>query len=112
MLIAKGASRVVTYAQPVPLRILGNVIANAYTFTSVGFVRVKIESAPSSDSDGLTPVTFVSVIASSPAPRSYAVLQTISDTGTGMTENFVKDGQIFAPFVQACVLASHLWTRS
>jgi len=40
-------------------RILCNIIANAYTFTSLGFIRVKMEAAALPNRDGLTDVKFV-----------------------------------------------------
>ncbi|KAM0749780.1 hypothetical protein T439DRAFT_381348 [Meredithblackwellia eburnea MCA 4105] len=64
-------------------RILSNILGNAFTFTSLGFVRLQLDMAPERASDGLSMVQI-----------------SISDSGYGMTPEFVQDG-LFEPFVQS-----------
>lgn len=64
-------------------RIVSNIVSNSFTFTKEGYVRVALKAAPSPGVDGLTTLVVV-----------------VSDSGVGMTEDFLENGQIWVPFCQ------------
>ncbi|GAA5886580.1 hypothetical protein JCM16303_006618 [Sporobolomyces ruberrimus] len=67
-------------------RVLLNILGNALKFTTNGYVKLSVAEAP---------VTSVEL-----GPNQMVVELVVEDTGRGMSEEFLRDGKLFTPFVQ------------
>ncbi|KAK4048169.1 hypothetical protein OIO90_005933 [Microbotryomycetes sp. JL221] len=72
-------------------RVLLNLLGNALKFTEKGHVKLSLRSRRPEDSPVL------------PSKRAEleAIIIEVEDTGRGMDENFLREGKLFTPFVQA-----------
>ncbi|GAA5946131.1 hypothetical protein JCM3765_000128 [Sporobolomyces pararoseus] len=68
-------------------RVLLNILGNALKFTKDGYVKLSIAEAPVPASIEL-------------GPNQRVIELVIEDTGRGMSEEFLRDGKLFTPFVQ------------
>lgn len=76
-------------------RVIMNLLGNALKYTSHGYVRVKLETAPLED---------LSIYGGEKTPRSLLIL-TVSDTGKGISSEFLRS-KLFTPFAQENTLSS------
>ncbi|KAG4034547.1 hypothetical protein MFRU_003g05060 [Monilinia fructicola] len=76
-------------------RVIMNLLGNALKYTSHGYVRVKLETAPLED---------LSIYDGEKTPRSLLIL-TVSDTGKGISSEFLRS-KLFTPFAQENTLSS------
>ncbi|GAA5982878.1 hypothetical protein JCM5350_001537 [Sporobolomyces pararoseus] len=68
-------------------RVLLNILGNALKFTKDGYVKLSVAEAPVPASIEL-------------GPNQRVIELLIEDTGRGMSEEFLRDGKLFTPFVQ------------
>ena len=80
-------------------RLIMNLLGNALKYTSVGYVRIKLQAEDMEDLK--TPGTMGSV---EYAPRSMVTL-TVTDTGKGISADFLRS-KLFMPFAQENSLSS------
>jgi signal transduction histidine kinase len=71
-------------------RLTMNIFGNALKYTHAGYIRIKLEARAIS--------SVVSAIDNNPSERTMVTL-TISDTGRGMSSDFLKT-KVFMPFTQ------------
>ncbi|GAA6026286.1 hypothetical protein JCM11491_006615 [Sporobolomyces phaffii] len=70
-------------------RVLLNILGNALKFTVDGYVKLSVAEAPR---PAASPVGL--------GPNQRVVELVVEDTGRGMSEEFLRDGKLFTPFVQ------------
>lgn len=80
-------------------RLIMNLLGNALKYTSHGYVRIKLDAADMED----LPASG-SQVSSDAVPRSMVTL-TVSDTGKGISADFLRS-KLFMPFAQENSLSS------
>ncbi|KAG9238676.1 hypothetical protein BJ875DRAFT_24846 [Amylocarpus encephaloides] len=80
-------------------RLTMNLFGNALKYTSTGFIKIKLEARNLSPSKQLDPVHAI---------QKTMVTLTISDSGQGMSTDFMKT-KLFMPFSQVWILISNLY---
>ncbi|KAM0745676.1 hypothetical protein T439DRAFT_330489 [Meredithblackwellia eburnea MCA 4105] len=71
-------------------RLLMNIVGNSLKFTKRGHVKVTLQELPVAAAGDLT----------STGAMEHLIAIDVEDTGCGMSEEFIRDGKLFTPFIQ------------